>query len=83
MGGAQRRVPGGAVLRIVDMPAAQQRIAPFCKTALFAEVCEQPQRQSAEALARVVEAHAGRFGDEMAGTFAVRGEERAQVQPAR
>ena len=84
--GAQRGVPGGALLGVVDLAAREQRFAPLGEAALRGEVGEQAQRHGAHALARIVVAHARRLGAELASARALAiflgGEQLAQVHAA-
>ena len=79
---AQGGVPGGALLGEFTSAAGQERLAPFREAALGREVGEEAQRYRPEALARVVVAHAGRLGHELAAAGRVAGEELAQVRAA-
>src|SRR5574341_132790 len=58
-------MPRGAVLGRVDLAARKQPFAPFRETALGGEVGEEAQGHRAEALARIIEPHAARFGAEL------------------
>jgi hypothetical protein len=75
-------MPGGAVLGVVDVPAAEQRGAPFRQAALAGEVGEQAQGHRAQALAREVVAQAGGLGHELHAARDIAGQKLAQVHAA-
>ena len=62
-----RCVPGaqGGVRRRVDFLSGKKRGAPFIEAALGRELDQKAQRERAHALARIVELHARRFGDQL------------------
>ena len=75
----QRDVEHGAVLRDVDVLAAEHRVASLGHAALVGELAEQPQRLVGDPVLGVVEEEAGALGDQPGAALGVLGEQVAQM----
>src|SRR5262249_9452736 len=75
----QRDVEDGAVLRDVDVLAAEHRVAPLGDALLVGELDKELQRLVGDPVLRVVEEEPGAFCDQALTAAGVLGEELAQM----
>ena len=71
-----------AVLREIDLVAAEHRVDPFPQARLLREPLEQRQRLVGDTVFRIVEKETGRLGSQSPPSLRIAGEELAQVPPA-